>query len=81
MSSQQAVAHPPPAPAPKPGESGAGAQNAAGATSAEPLDPKAREALRSAFYAGASKNNLPDVYALGATIGAFLLLCTRMHAR
>ena len=67
MSHQEA----PPAPAPKHGESGAGAKDATGATSAEPLDPKARDALRSAFYEGATKSNINDVYALGSTIGAF----------
>ena len=59
-------------PAPKPGESREGANDAAGTTSAEPLNPKAREALRSAFFGGASKANINDVYALGATIGAWV---------
>jgi hypothetical protein len=71
----------PPAPAPKAGESGAGAQDAVVTTSAEPLDPKAREALRSAFYGGASASNINDVYALGATIGGFVLRSTQVPAR
>ena len=73
----------PPAPSPKPGESGAGAKDGAGTTSAEPLDPNAREALRSAFFAGASTSTINDVYALGATIGAFasVLRGGQAHAR
>ena len=50
-------------------ESRAEAMDAASAV-AEPLSPKARETLRSAFLAGASAAHINNVYALGDTIGA-----------
>ena len=71
---------PPPAPAAEDGKSVATAEDAADA-GAEPLSPRAREALRGAFLAGASPLSINDVYALGDTIGASLPCFLQAWAR